>query len=91
MNKKKYFIAEDDEQKGPFSFNELKEMGISKTTLIWKEGFDDWSEAGKIEKLQSLLKITPPKLPKSEDKKKKKDKTLNVNLGLGKPKSKIMR
>lgn len=89
MNKKKYFIAEDDEQKGPFSFNELKEMGISKTTLIWKEGFEEWTEAGKIEKLQSLLKITPPKLPKSEGKKKKKDKTLNVNLGIGKPKSKI--
>jgi hypothetical protein len=89
MNKKKYFIAEDDEQKGPFSFNELQEMGISKTTLIWKEGFEDWTEAGKIEKLQSLLKITPPKLPKSEGKKKKTDKTLNVNLGIGKPKSNI--
>lgn len=87
MNKKKYFIAEEDEQKGPFSFNELKEMGISKTTLIWKEGFEDWTVAGKIEKLQSLFKITPPKLPKSEGKKKKKDKTLNVNLGLGKPKT----
>lgn len=89
MSMKKYFIAEDDEQKGPYSFDELKEMGISKTTLIWKEGFDDWSEAGKIEKLQSLLKISPPKLPKNERKKKKKDKTLNVNLGIGKPKSKI--
>lgn len=87
MNMKKYFIAEDDEQKGPFSFNELKEMGISKTTLIWKEGFDDWTEAGKIENLQSLLKITPPKLPKSEGKKKKTDQTLNVNLGIGKPKT----
>lgn len=52
MNKKKYFIAEDDVQKGPFSTNELKEMSISKSTLIWKEGFDDWTEAGKIEKLQ---------------------------------------
>jgi hypothetical protein len=89
MNKKKYFIAEEEEQKGPFSFNELKEMGISKSTLIWKEGFEDWTEAGKIEKLQSLLKITPPKLPKGEGKKKKKDKTLNVNLGLGKPKTNI--
>ncbi len=89
MNKKKYFIAEDDEQKGPFSFNELQEMGISKTTLIWKEGFDDWNEAGKVEKLQVLLKITPPKLPKIDGEKKKKDKTLNVNLALGKPKSKI--
>lgn len=89
MNKKKYFIADDDEQKGPFSFNELQEMGISKTTLIWKEGFVDWTEAGKIEKFQSLLKITPPKLPKKEEIKKTKDKTLNVNLALGKPKSKI--
>lgn len=89
MNKKKYFIAEDDEQKGPFSFNELQEMGISKTTLIWKEGFEDWTEAGKIEKFQSLLTITPPKLPKKKEIKKTKDKTLNVNLALGKPKSKF--
>jgi len=86
MNKKKYFIAEDGDQKGPFSFNELKEMSISKTTLIWKEGFDNWTEAGKIEKLQILLKVTPPKLSKNKE---KKEKTLNVNLGLGKPKSKI--
>lgn len=86
MNKKKYFIAEDGEQKGPFSINELKEMSICKTTLIWKEGFDDWTEAGKIEKLQILLKITPPKLPENKE---KKEKTLNVNLGLGKPKSKV--
>jgi GYF domain 2 len=89
MSKKKYFIAEDDEQKGPFSFNELQEMGISKTTLIWKESFEDWTVAGKIEKLQSLLKITPPKLPKREVEKKNKDKTLNVNIGIGKPKTNI--
>jgi hypothetical protein len=89
MNKKKYFIAEDGEQKGPFSINELKEMSISKTTLIWQEGFDDWIEAGKIEKLQILLKITPPGLPKNIQKKTKSEKTLNVNLGIGKTKSKI--
>ena len=61
-------------------------MSISKTTLIWKEGFDNWTEAGKIEKLQILLKVTPPKLPEFKE---KKEKTLNVNLGLGKTKSKI--
>ena len=86
MNKKKYFIAEDGEQKGPFSINELKVMSISKTTLIWKEGFDDWTEAGKIEKLQILLKITPPKLPISTE---KQEKDLNVSLSNGKTKSKI--
>lgn len=32
MNKKKYFIAEDGEQRGPYSINELKEMSISTTT-----------------------------------------------------------
>lgn len=89
MNKKKYFIAEDGEQKGPFSINELKEMSISKTTLIWKEGLDDWTEAGRIEKLQISLKSTPPKLPENLQKKTKNEKTLNVNLGLGKTKSKI--
>lgn len=64
-------------------------MSISKTTLIWKEGFDNWTEAGKIEKLQILLKVTPPKLPGNIQKKTKKEKTLKVNLGLGKTKSKI--
>ncbi|MEC5166175.1 hypothetical protein RCH18_001910 [Flavobacterium sp. PL11] len=46
-------------------------MSISKTTLIWKEGFDNWTEAGNIEKLQIVLKITPPKLPENIQKKKK--------------------
>lgn len=89
MNNKKYFIAENDEQKGPFSYNELQEMRISRTTLIWKEGLDDWTAAGKIQQLQSLLKITPPKLPQNQEKKKKKDNTLNVNLGIVTTKTKI--
>ena len=87
MNNKKYFIVEDEVQKGPFSFNELKEIGISKSTFIWKEGLDDWTKAKKIEELQSLFNITPPKLPKKLAENIEKDKTLNVNLAFGKPKT----
>ena len=87
MNKKKYFIAEEEKQKGPFSFNELKEMGITKNTLIWKEGFKDWLKAKKIEELHDLLLITPPKLPSS--KVKKKEKTYTINHSIGKPKTSV--
>ena len=87
MNKKKYFIAEEQEQRGPFSFNELKEMGITKNTLIWKEGFKDWLKAKKIEELSDLLLIKPPKLPSSKG--KNKEKTYTVNHRIGKPKTSV--
>lgn len=33
-----YFIIENQNQKGPFSLNEIIEMNLSENTLVWKKG-----------------------------------------------------
>jgi len=75
---KQYYIYLDNEQKGPLSFEELKEKNISRETLIWFEGQADWKKAFEIEELTELFKSVPPPIntftqippiPKTDDKK----------------------
>lgn len=81
---KEYFIINNlNEQKGPFSLAELKEIGITRKTLVWKEDFENWVEAEKIEDLKTIIKITPPPIPVDINKKKDENPTVNVNLGFG--------
>jgi hypothetical protein len=83
-----YYFAENDEQKGPFSLEELKKYKILKTTLVWKEGLSDWVEAKKIKELEILFK-SPPPLQKREKKQNFiENKTINVNLGIKKRETK---
>lgn len=57
---KKYYTFLKDEQQGPFSFDELKELNLSNETLIWFEGQSDWTKLSEIEELKPLLKSIPP-------------------------------
>lgn len=57
---KQYYIYLDNEQKGPLSFEELKEKNISRETLVWFEGQSDWKKAFEIEELKELFKSIPP-------------------------------
>lgn len=61
----KYFIIVDDKQSGPFTIDELKNAGLNKRTLIWRDGLLDWIEADSIEELKYLFVNTPPPIPKS--------------------------
>jgi len=65
---KKYYVVIDDEQKGPFTIEELRDKEISMTTLVWTEELNDWIEARKIEELKFLFKKTPPPILKKTDK-----------------------
>lgn len=75
---KQYYIYLDNEQKGPLSFEELKEKNISRETSVWFEGQADWKKAFEIEELTELFKSVPPPIntftqtppiPKTDDKK----------------------
>ena len=37
-----YWAVIDNERKGPMTFEELKEIGITPSTLVWKEGLENW-------------------------------------------------
>jgi hypothetical protein len=57
---KTFFIFIDDEQQGPFNFEELKTKKITKTTKVWFEGLEDWKNAEEIEELKTLFVSIPP-------------------------------
>lgn len=59
---KTYYIHNTKESSGPFTLEELKAKQITKTTLVWTEGMDEWKHAGDIDELKSFFSITPPPL-----------------------------
>lgn len=66
---KQYYYADGDQQKGPFSFEELRSKNISKDTYVWYEGLADWMPAGDLAELSALFQATtsfappPPQQP----------------------------
>ena len=64
---KKYFYSDDGKKKnGPFSLEELKRENISKETLIWLEGLDDWKPAGDLDDMKPILELQPPSILSNE-------------------------
>ena len=56
----KYFIIDGTEKLGPFTIQQLKELHIKRTDLVWHGGLINWTEAEKIDELKSLFSYTPP-------------------------------
>ena len=50
-----YYLYIDDQQRGPFSIEQLAEMGITPETEVWTEGMADWKQAGDVPALTTLL------------------------------------
>lgn len=50
-----YFYSYNGTQKGPVTYDDLNKTGISKDTLVWRDGFDDWQEAGNVLELSGLF------------------------------------
>lgn len=56
----KFYIHKDDQQQGPFSTDELKNLKITRDTMVWFEGEDNWKKAIEVDALQEILKSIPP-------------------------------
>lgn len=63
-----FFVAINGQQAGPFDKKILKELAskgdITKDSLVWKAGMNDWSAAGSQSELNDIWTQTPPPLPK---------------------------
>ena len=55
-----YFYSINGNQKGPVSLEGLKAAKIDKDTLVWRDGFDDWQEAGSVPELIGLFSESAP-------------------------------
>jgi hypothetical protein len=62
-----YFVAVNGQQTGPFSISQLQQMVMSgqftPNTFVWKQGMQNWEEAGKLLDLQNLFGAVPPPPP----------------------------
>lgn len=63
-----YFIHTESEQKGPYTFEELKSADIHKDSLVWREGLADWIKAGDLPELNAFFIPIPPPFIQKEPK-----------------------
>ncbi len=62
-----YYAVIDAESKGPFSFDELRELirekQVTRESYIWKPQMTDWDFAANIPEVKPLVSFTPPPVP----------------------------
>ena len=63
----KYYVGKNGKKAGPFAKDAIiaymKKGAITKETLMWKEGMDEWNTAVSFTEFAALFKTTPPPLP----------------------------
>lgn len=60
---KEFYYLDEKEQKGPFTIEQLKSVGLKPDTLVWTDGFENWKSVKEVEELKVLVKKTPPPPP----------------------------
>lgn len=62
-----YFVAVNGQQTGPFNLQQLQQLvgngQLQRNTFVWKQGMQNWEEAGKLLDLQNLFGAVPPPPP----------------------------
>ena len=58
MNNYTYFYSIDGRQRGPVTVSGLKEAHVTKDTLVWRDGFEDWQKAGDVSELDEVFEET---------------------------------
>ena len=62
-----YLLSVNGQQAGPFNMQQLQQMVMNgqllTNTFVWKQGMQNWVEAGQVMELQSLFNSMPPPPP----------------------------
>jgi membrane protease subunit (stomatin/prohibitin family) len=62
-----FFVAVNGQQTGPFTMQQLQQLvsngQLQSNSFVWKQGMQNWEEAGKLIELQSLFGAVPPPPP----------------------------
>ena len=57
-----YFTDKANKQVGPLSLDELKQQGIMRETLVWREGMPNWVQAKDIPELHECIASPKPQI-----------------------------
>lgn len=60
---KKYYIIIKNAQFGPYTLNELKEIEITRETLVWTSEIENWAKAETFKELHGFINNIPPPTP----------------------------
>lgn len=62
-SEKIYYLLIENEKRGPFTLNELKEFDLTIDTQIWYYKISDWKKISEINEIKDILKyhLKPPK------------------------------
>lgn len=52
-----YYYADGQERRGPVDMATLRSVGITRETLVWREGMPDWRPAGDVPELASFFTL----------------------------------
>lgn len=55
-----FYLNSHNEQAGPVSPADFSRYGINETSMVWKQGMQNWMRAGQISELSQYLHSTPP-------------------------------
>lgn len=62
-----YFLVLNNQQAGPFSMDQLKQLvkdgTLTKQTFVWKEGMANWASAQDVTEVKALFIPVPPPIP----------------------------
>lgn len=58
-----YYIVENNQQAGPFTFEQLAAKGITPETNVWTDGMSNWAPASQVTELQALFAPKPEPAP----------------------------
>jgi len=63
----KYYIHLNNQQGGPYTIDQLKDLDLKTDTPIWHEGLSEWTIVSKIPEVNRILHSTPPPLNASTE------------------------
>lgn len=60
-----YYLFQDDQQRGPFSVEQLRSQRLSPKTYVWYDGLEDWRPISEVPALVAQLTSLPAQAPAS--------------------------
>lgn len=58
-----FYLNSSNEQMGPIAPTDFEHCGITKDSMLWKQGMTEWSKAGEIPELAQYFGLTSPPPP----------------------------